>query len=158
MSGGWDISFIDGIYLTLQKAVLNWAALGWTSWSQVKATSWWTQRKFPQRWIQVRCVYLSHIKNRCHRWLKKKSQIIVAWGSSMFPPVKKPLSWFTPVYLEGLKSWLSPTPHCTPSSFHNIGTTASLKGYANNAHKTNPTCFCRVRQTRYQSFIWSCSS
>lgn len=50
-SGGWDIPFLDGISLTPQKAVLNWAALGWTSWLQVKATSWWTRRKFPLWWI-----------------------------------------------------------------------------------------------------------
>ena len=35
----WDIFFLDGVSPTLQKAVLNWAALSQTSLSQVKAPS-----------------------------------------------------------------------------------------------------------------------
>lgn len=128
----WDISFLDGVSSTLQKAVPNWAALSQASWSQVKATSWWTPRKYPLWWIRARCVYLSDIKNRCHRWLKI-SPMTVAWGSSVFLPIKKPFSWFIPVNPEGLKPW-SPHPS-TPRSFHMVGTTGTLQAYANNPAK-----------------------
>ena len=57
-----------------------------------------------------------------------------AWGSSMFLPIKKPFSRFIPVNPEGLKPWSPHTPP-TPPSFHMVGTTASLQGYANNPAK-----------------------
>lgn len=65
-TGPWGprggVSFLDAISPTLQKAVPGWAPLSQMSWSQVKATSWWTPRKFPQWWIQARCAHSGGIQ------------------------------------------------------------------------------------------------